>query len=154
MQNGVHGMIRRLSVFCLLLALVAASCRQSARKTPQPKAASQAQMQTIDNSDPRPVVIDPPPVLKDEAAPPKPIGQPWEPKQPVPLTADDEKVRAALPFAPAIGMDPVDGSKISILARTPTLEYKGHIFYFSSEENKRTFAANPDQYMKGLFKGA
>ncbi|GAC1436061.1 MAG: hypothetical protein NVSMB68_08180 [Thermoanaerobaculia bacterium] len=92
-------------------------------------------------------------MLHDEAAPPRPTGQPWEVKQPVVLTAQDDKIRAALPFAPAIAMDPIDGSKLSILANTPTLEHKGHIYYFSKEENKRTFAANPDQYSKGLFKG-
>jgi YHS domain-containing protein len=30
-------------------------------------------------------------------------------------------------------------------------EYKGRIFYFSSDEKKRTFAANPETYTKGLF---
>ena len=69
------------------------------------------------------------------------------------LTAEDDRVRAALPFAPAIAMDPIDGSKISILAHTPTFEYRGHIYYFSSVENKAKFAAAPDQYAKGIFKG-
>jgi YHS domain-containing protein len=110
-------------------------------------------MRTIDTVDPRPVVIDPPPMLRDEAAPPKPTGQPWEVQQPVHLTPEDEKVRAALPFAPAIALDPIDGSKLSILATTPTFEYKGHIYYFSSVENKNKFAATPDQYAKGIFKG-
>lgn len=114
---------------------------------------TRAEMRTIDNVDPKPVVNDPPPMLREEAAPPKPTGQPWETKQPVPLTAEDERMRAALPFTPAIAMDPIDGSKISILARTPTFEYKGHVYYFSSEANKRAFAAAPEQYAKGLFKG-
>jgi YHS domain-containing protein len=48
-------------------------------------------------------------------------------------------------------MDPVDGSKISMRATTPTFEYKGKIYYFSNEENKRTFMANPEQYLKGGF---
>jgi YHS domain-containing protein len=69
----------------------------------------------------------------------------------VPLTEADEQLRAKLPFAPAIAMDPIDGSKISIRATTPTVEVKGKIFYFSSEANKHTFMANPEQYMKGLF---
>ena len=150
MQNDVH---MKFAVTCVLLSAVAChqAPKQAANRSTAPVARSE--MRTIDNIDPRPVVIDPPPVLREEAAPPKPTGQPWEVKQPVPLTAEDEKLRAALPFAPAIAMDPIDGSKISIFARTPTFEYKGHIYYFSSEENKKTFAANPDQYAKGLFKG-
>jgi YHS domain-containing protein len=76
---------------------------------------------------------------------------PWEPKQPVVMTPDDERVRAALPFSPAIAMDPVNGDKISIRANTPTFEYKERIYYFTNEENKRTFTANPDQYTKQGF---
>jgi YHS domain-containing protein len=60
-------------------------------------------------------------------------------------------VRAALPFSPAIAMDPVNGDKISIRANTPTFEYKERIYYFTNEENKRTFTANPDQYTKQGF---
>ena len=63
----------------------------------------------------------------------------------------DEALRAALPFAPAIALDPVDGSKISIRANTASFESKGRIYYFASEANKRTFAASPDQYLKGVF---
>lgn len=88
-------------------------------------------------------------MLSDEAPAPKPKN-PAEALNAVPLTEKDETIRAQLPFAPAIAMDPVDGSKISIRADTPTLEYKGRIFYFHSAENKATFQANPDQYMKGM----
>ena len=140
--------MRRVPLF-ILCAFSLAACHRPQRAggaSPQ-----HAEMRSIDNIDPRPVVKDPPPMLRDEAAPPKPTGQPWEVKQPVPLTPDDEKLRAAWPFAPAIAMDPIDGSKISILARTPTFEYKGHIYYFSSEENKKMFMAAPDQYVKGAF---
>jgi YHS domain-containing protein len=108
-------------------------------------------MKTIESVDPRPGVIDPPPVLQDEAPPPKPKGMPWEPPQPVILTPEDEKLRAELPFSPPIAMDPVDGSKISIRASTPTFEYKEKIYYFSNVENKRIFIANPDQYTKTGF---
>ena len=34
-------------------------------------------------------------------------------------------------------------------ATTPVFEYKGKIYYFSSEANKRAFAANPEAYLKG-----
>ena len=136
---------------CLLLFALAA-CHQAPKRAAAKKAPPQhSELRTIDDINPRPVVNDPPPVLRDEAPPPRPKGMPWEPPQPVPLTPEDEKVRASLPFAPAIGLDPVDGSKISITARTPILDYKGRLYYFSSEANKRVFQANPEQYTKGPF---
>ncbi|MBK5260099.1 MAG: YHS domain-containing protein [Thermoanaerobaculia bacterium] len=46
-------------------------------------------------------------------------------------------------------MDPIDGSKITIRATTPTVEYKGKIYYFSSEANKKQFDANPEAVLKG-----
>ncbi len=55
---------------------------------------------------------------------------------------------ADLPFAPAISMDPVDGSKVSIRSDTPTAEYDDLIYYFSSEENRGTFLQNPEQYIR------
>ena len=124
------------------------ACQQAPKRTANAKPKAHSEMRTIDDVDPRPAVLDPPPILRDEAPPPKPKGQPWETPQPVPLTPEDEKLRASLPFAPAIALDPVDGEKISIFARTPTLEYKGRIYYFASEENKRMFVANPEQYAK------
>ena len=137
---------RSTSALCLLLSAFA--CQSPAKRAANTAAKVHSEMQTIDNVDPRPAVMNPPPVLRDEAPPPRPKGQPWETPEPVILTPEDEKLRASLPFAPAIALDPVDGEKISILARTPNLEYKGRIFYFASEENKRTFVANPDQYAK------
>jgi YHS domain-containing protein len=70
---------------------------------------------------------------------------------PPPPTPQDEAVRAALPFSPAIGLDPVSGQKISIRAATPTAELKGRTYYFQSEENKRAFMADPTQYLHGVF---
>lgn len=143
--------IRRISALCLLLPAFLA-CYQAPRRAVAKKTiVSQSDVQTIDNVDPRPAVMNPPPMLRDEAPPPKPLGQPWETPQPVQLTPEDEKLRASLPFAPAIALDPVDGSKISITAHTPSVEYKGRIYYFSSDANKRTFTASPDQYVKGTF---
>jgi len=112
---------------------------------------TQAEMKTIDSGDVRPTVIDPPPMLTDEAPPPKPKANVAQSDAPPPASPQDEALRAALPFAPAIAMDPVDGSKISIRASTPTFEYKNKIFYFSSEANKRVFTSNPEQYTKGVF---
>ncbi len=138
------------SAFCLLLSAFLA-CQQAPKKSAAKIQPKHSELRTIDNVNPRPVVNDPPPMLRDEAPPPRPKGMPWEPPQAVPLTPEDEKVRASLPFAPAIALDPVDGSKISITAHTLTFDYKGRLYYFSSEGNKRIFMAAPEQYTKGPF---
>lgn len=128
----------------LIIALTAACSRQASQQS-----ARAQEMRTIETTDPRPAVLDPPPVLGDEAPLPKPktVGS----EEAVPLTEKDEEVRAGLPFAPAIAMDAVDGSKISIRADTPRVELKNRIYYFSSEEHKRAFEANPEEYLKGAF---
>ncbi len=131
-----------------ILLMLAAACRQS-HPAAQPRA--KVEMRTLDSADARPALIDPPPVLTDEAPPPKPHDAVAAQNQ-VPLTEADEQMRAHLPFAPAIGLDPVDGSKISIRSNTPTFELKGRVYYFTSEENKRTFMASPQQYLKGPFR--
>jgi YHS domain-containing protein len=147
--------------FALLLAAVAlAACSRPATSTPAaPERTAAAvtestntDIQTIDNADTRPAVMEPPPTLTDEGgnAPKATVGIIQSDAPPPPLPAD-ERLRANLPFAPAIGLDPVDGSKISIRAATPTCEYKGKTFYFNSEENKRTFLSKPDGYLKGVF---
>ncbi|MFL6244546.1 MAG: YHS domain-containing protein [Thermoanaerobaculia bacterium] len=134
--------MRRLSVV-VLLALAVAACDST---PPSPKS---AQVQSINTVMPVPAQLDPPPMLNDEAPPPKPKALPWETPTPIVFSPEDEKLRASLPFSPAIAMDPIDGSKISIRAATPTFEYKGKIYYFSSEGNKQAFSANPEQYLKG-----
>jgi YHS domain-containing protein len=113
---------------------------------PSQTSAQRAELRTIDSAPPRSAQLDPPPVLSDEAPQPKPK---TVAENPVVLTPEDEKLRAQLPFSPAIAMDPIDGSKISIRAVTPTFEYKGKIYYFTNEANKRTFAANPEGILKG-----
>jgi YHS domain-containing protein len=144
-----------------LAAVVALACSRGepgratapARDAAAPPAAEPAtQMQTMDNADMRPAVLDPPPMLTDVGAPtPKLRIDVARPDAPPPPTKADEALRASLPFTPAIAMDPVDGSKISIRTATPMYEYKARIFYFSSEANKRTFANDPETYTKGLF---
>jgi YHS domain-containing protein len=136
--------MRRAAV---LIVFAFAACRQAA---PSASRSVHNEMRTIDSVDPRPIVHDPPPTLPDEAAAPKPKDA-QAAQNMVPLTEQDEQVRAKLPFAPAIAMDPIDGSKISIRASTPMLEYKNKLYYFSSEENKRMFQSNPEQFTKGLF---
>lgn len=131
-----------------VLLLLTVACRQA---HPAPPPHAKVEMRTLDSADTKPAVVEPPPVLTDEAPPPKPHDAVAAQNQ-IPLTEADEQMRARLPFAPAIALDPVDGSKISIRANTPTFELKNHIYYFTSEENKRTFMASPQQFLKGIFK--
>ena len=140
-----------------LLVIVACAaalggCKAATRSSARTAVKRPANMETIDSVFPRPAALQPPPVLTDEAPPPKStISDVASADAPPPTTPQDDAVRAALPFAPAIALDPVDGSKISIRAATPTLEIKGRVFYFTSEANKRAFGANPQQYLKGPF---
>jgi YHS domain-containing protein len=133
----------------LILAAIALAACDSA--PPAQTSAQRAELRTIDSAAPVPAQLDPPPTLNDEAPPPKPKALPWENPTPIVFSPEDEKVRAALPFSPAIAMDPIDGSKISIRASTPTFEYKGKIYYFTNEANKRIFSSNPDGILKGGF---
>lgn len=141
--------MRSLVAFACAAALLASCARKAAPAAARP--ARPSHMQTIDSTPPKLATLQPPPVLTDEAPPPKSTINVIQADAPPPPTPQDEAVRAALPFAPAIALDPVDGSKISIRATTPTYEIKGHVFYFTSEENKKTFAANPQQFLKGAF---
>ncbi len=140
--------MRRFAI--LIFALAVISCTRSATRPRVTRAASD--VETIDTTQPQPAPLSPPPVLTDEGPPPKPLGNVQTADAPPPFTPQDDAIRAAMPFAPAIALDPVDGGKISIRANTPNAEYKGHVFYFSTEANKRTFLASPDQYLKGSFK--
>lgn len=133
-----------------LTAALALAC-QGAPDPPRRGAAEIAEMRTVDSVPPVPAKLEGPPMLTDEAPPPKPKALPWETPTPIVFTPEDEKLRASLPFTPAIGMDPIDGNKISLRASTPTLEYKGKIYYFSSEANRRTFLSNPEVALKGGF---
>lgn len=134
----------------ILVAIGAAACGGSGKGNPAGTQTA-SEMRTIDSVPPQPAAVQPPPMVTDESAPVKSATNMAGPDAPPPPTPQDEAVRAALPFTPAIGLDPVDGLKLSIRATTPMLEYKSRIFYFNSEENKRTFAANPEQYTHGVF---
>jgi YHS domain-containing protein len=147
LQNGTT--MTRTIMTAMLLAALAAACGEKPKSAAAPKPKSE--MRTIDSSDLRPVKIDPPPMLTDEAPPIKTVTGLAQADAPPPPTAADEALRASLPFTPAIAMDPVDGSKISIRASIPTVEYKNKLYYFANEDHKRTFMANPEQYTKGLF---
>lgn len=134
--------------FLLLLCL--AACHKAPSPT-HTAAAGAAEVRTIDTTPPQPAALQPPPILTDEAPAPKSTVGQITADAPPPPTPQDEAVRASLPFSPAIGLDPVSGQKISIRANTPMLEMKGRVYYFSSEEDKRTFMANPAQYLHGAF---
>ena len=138
-------MKRALAIAAALL-LVACAQGHGRRSAQQPEV-----VRTIDNVPPAPRAITPPPMLAEEGPQVKPTAGVAQPDAPPPPTEKDEQVRAALPFAPAIALDPVDGSKVSIRADTPAVITKTKIFYFSSEENRRAFMASPQQYMKGAF---
>jgi YHS domain-containing protein len=132
--------------FLAITVLLTAACDSA----PPQSAQQQSQMQTINSVPAQPATLNPPPMLLDEAPPPKPkpLHQ-WDIPDPIIFSPEDEKLRASLPFTPAIAMDPIDGSKISIRAATPTFEYKGKIYYFSSAENRSAFMANPEAQLKG-----
>ncbi|HEX8616020.1 MAG TPA: YHS domain-containing protein [Thermoanaerobaculia bacterium] len=136
--------MRRFLVSGILLLAACDSGPQSAAHT------AAAQIQTIHSTVPQPAPLPQPPQLLDEAPPPKPkpLHQ-WHIPEPIVFSPEDEKLRTSLPFTPAIAMDPIDGSKISIRATTPTFEYKGKIYYFSSEENRNVFKSNPEAQLKG-----
>jgi YHS domain-containing protein len=134
--------------FVFLLCLAACSKAPPATRPAAPTAAA---VKTIDTTPPQPAALQPPPVLTDEAPAPKSTVGQMTMDAPPPPTPQDEAVRASLPFSPAIALDPVTGQKISIRATTPMLEIKGRVYYFSSEENKRAFTADPTQYLHGVF---
>lgn len=147
LQN-VTAMHRTILITAAALAVLAAACRaQNAGLRPRPNTG----MRTIDSANVRLAPIDPPPMLTDEAPPVKTVTGLAQADAPPPPTPQDEALRASLPFSPAIAMDPVDGSKISIRASIPTVEYKNKLYYFANEDHKRAFVANPEQYTKGLF---
>lgn len=136
------------------LALIAvavflgAGCQQS---PPEPEL---GELRTIDNTPLEAMVIDPPQTTVPQPLETKlPDG---EIKKPVATSSattssTDEMLqhKINLPFSPAIAMDPVDGGKVSIRIDTPTFEYQGKVYYFTSEANRRSFTADPDKYSKG-----
>ncbi len=142
--------MNRVILIVALLAMLTAGCGKKT-KAAAAQPTKNNEMRTIDSDAIRPAAIDPPPMLMDEAPPVKKLVNVAQADAPPPPTPQDEALRASLPFSPAIAMDPIDGSKISIRASIPTLEYKNKLYYFATEDHKREFAANPEQYTKGLF---
>jgi YHS domain-containing protein len=42
----------------------------------------------------------------------------------------------------------VDGMKMALTADMPSTEYRGTVYYFCSEDEKRTFLKDPERYTK------
>jgi YHS domain-containing protein len=135
-----------------LLAVVLSGCDQQPLRQP-------VEMDTLESVAVRSMPVENPPQIYEEATLLQPASEPTPSpslpgrrstpaSSPKPGVAAPESV-TQLPFAPAIAMDPVDGSKISIRVGTPTTEYKNRIYYFGSEENRRAFTADPENYLKG-----
>jgi YHS domain-containing protein len=129
----------------LLAILIAAGCTPA--KEPA-TTSSATEMRSIESTDMRRTAMDPPPMLNDMT----PVAKP-KPNLALPASQQvtDTTPLANVPFAPAIAMDPVDGSKIPIKINTPTYELKGHIYYFANEANRQEFIKNPADYLKGAF---
>lgn len=144
----------RWSVLLVTLAGTAA-CGLEAEQPQQP-----VEMRTINNTPLQPLPPEPSPEL-DGYIPEVPL--PLAQDQPLPADGSEidpandtaamerqmESRAIRLPFAPAIAMDPVDGQKVSITPETPTVEYKGRIYYFNSNANRSTFMAGPDPFLTG-----
>jgi YHS domain-containing protein len=131
-----------------LVALMLVSCRAQQEVPLSPRS-----VQTIENSPAKIRPVEVPPTIDENAAPtPKAVTDTTGAAVPAGDSRDEALARKMeLPFAPAIAMDPVDGSKVSINTTTPTVDYKHKLYYFISEDNRKEFLANPDQYLKGTF---
>lgn len=141
-------MNRAIPTTGLILILMTAACDDSDRNGREPQ-----EIRTIENSPARLRPIEKPPEVDFTAT--RPVSP--EALRAEAVAAADPEERPTdqwtmnLPFAPHIAMDSVDGSKIPITRNTPIAEYKGRIFYFSSEANRREFIRNPENYLTGPF---
>jgi len=120
---------RRITLAVGLVALWGLCCSGGSEQTAPPA------MKTLQSEDSTLRPVTPPRSLGDGAAT-------------APDTAARGRESKALPFAPPIAMDPVDGSKVDITPATPTFEIKGRIYYFSSRANRDVFVADPDTYVR------
>ncbi|MBW3670313.1 MAG: YHS domain-containing protein [Acidobacteria bacterium] len=140
-----------LAVALAVLGVLLAGC---VRETAADEG-TEVEITTIENSPTEMRPVRKPPTIEFDAGP-----LPSTADQAVPAERDGEETEPDedvapwvqnLPFSPKIAMDPVDGSKISIRGETPIAEYKGRIYYFSSEANRREFIRNPDSFLSGAF---
>lgn len=106
-------------------------------------------IRTIDNSDVKATLIDPPPTVNEQETTFNPTIE-VVPGSKLEGTKEERQAQMVdLPFAPAIAMDPVTGGKVSIRVSTPMVEYKNKIYYFVSEDSKREFLSNAEGFSKG-----
>lgn len=119
---------RRLGVAALAAVLVLAGC--SRRASGPPPAKGDPTVKTIEQESDIPSL-------------------PLPSEQSTSATSTATPALVDLPFTPAISMDPVDGSKVSIRPDTPVAEFKDHIYYFRNEENRQAFVRNPEKYVRG-----
>lgn len=131
-------------IVSLAIALPLSACGWFDRASAPPP---EQQPRTIENAQVAPLPIEEPPTVTEEV----PLAIPkYATPQEIEQIRANSKMKVDLPFSPAIAIDPVDLGKVSIRSNTPTVEYKKKIYYFSSEANKKTFMANPEQYAKSL----
>jgi YHS domain-containing protein len=140
---------RAIPTIGLILVLATAGCEDPDRDGREPQ-----EIRTIENVPARLRTIESPPEIDFTAT--RPVSPEALKAESVAAEEDPEerpsdKWTTNLPFAPHIAMDSVDGSKIPITRVTPIAEYKGRIFYFSSEANRREFIRNPENYLTGPF---
>jgi YHS domain-containing protein len=139
-------------IFFLLMAGFTAACVQQSAAQPRSE-----EIRTLDNTPVQPLAVQRPATLDEPGQTASLVDAPsmqgrTSTSAPVKTTIEqqDELSRKMnLPFAPAIAMDPVDGSKVSIRPDTPWVEHKDRLYYFSSAKNKQIFVANPETYLKG-----
>lgn len=135
----------------LIVVLFAAACAQ-----PKASATTPSDVRTIENTPIHALPIEPLPTIDEPAGEGRiPVASAESPlstrAKGTPSSKQEELARKMnLPFAPAITMDPVDGSKISIGPDTPVVEHKNRLYYFGSVKNKQAFLANPDTYLEKL----
>lgn len=149
-REGAPGSFMRnvLLVFAVTFSLLIGGCQD------EDVTADNLQVRTIENTEFAPASIQPPPEVDTTETERKfsqteRIALAREGKMKDGQLLVESAPRISLPFAPPIAMDPVDGSKLSINAATPTYEYKGKIYYFSTSGNRAAFIADPDKYAKG-----
>lgn len=142
--------MRFLSATPGVILLLLAGCQQQ-----NPEYVQTQKIRTIENQPIPTIPLEELPVIREESMELKPtqlVDDKTKKKgfRPETATKDaDLQEKMELPFAPLIAMDPVDGSKVSIRVETPTTEYKNRLYYFSTEENRRVFSAEPDKFLTG-----
>ncbi len=142
-----------IAILALAAAFLTAGCADDSAADGE----APLQISTIENSPTELRPVRKPPMIEFDHGPaPALEGEEESPAPEAAKGGEPEESQAAqwtqnLPFSPKIAMDPVDGSKLSIRRATPVAEYKGRVYYFSTEANKREFIRSPDDFLSGAF---